>query len=362
MVLEHPRLREAVDALRSSLALGMEPRILALVGPTGVGKSTALDILERELQEEGRTVVKIVCQPPGNNGFEFAKLHWRLLSQAAGGVCPDDHICPDKEAEHLKEGRGVRQGQGSIDEQRLGVLAFLGQLGVTVVVFDEAQYATRIRGSRTQADQLDVVKDCVDRSRIPHILAGTYELNALFGANEQAVRRLRVHHFRPYYLDVEEDREVLAEIVGQLLLELPLPEPQRSVDALEQHVPAICVRSMGCVGVLKDWLLDGLRVALQEGREVVDWSALTAPGCGISDPQRIELAKKIREKRGLGQEKGLKDVERELGLPSDWHSPPSDLGRSTGRTPKPGRRKPARDRVGLSSGEHDSKPARTGTG
>ena len=87
-----------------------------------------------------------------------------------------------------------------------------------------------------------------------------------------------VHHFSPYYLDVEEDREVFVEIVGQLLLELPLAEPQRSVDALEQHVPAICVRSLGCVGVLKDWLLDGLRVALQEGREVVDWSAPNRSG------------------------------------------------------------------------------------
>ena len=59
------------------------------------------------------------------------------------------------------------------------MLTFLRQRGVCAVVFDEAQYVTRIRGSRTQADQLDIVKDCVDRSGVPHVLAGTYELNAL---------------------------------------------------------------------------------------------------------------------------------------------------------------------------------------
>ena len=360
VVLDHPRLRETVHALRSSLVPGQGPRILAVVGPTGVGKTTVLRAVERAFAEESRPVVQVVCLPPGNKGFEFGQLHWRLLSQAAGGKFPDEHVCPDNEADRLKAGGGVRQGNGTVDDQRLGVLTFLRQHGVCAVIFDEAQYVTRIRGSRSQADQLDIVKDCVDRSGIPHVLAGTYELNALFAANEQAVRRLRVHHFRPYYLDAEADREAFAGIVGQLLLELPLPEPRRSLEALEPHLRAICVRSLGCVGVLKDWFADGLRTALQKGRDVVDWSALTAPGCGISNADRIELAKKIHENRRLGEENDLKDVERELGLTADW-----DLSRAAVRTGgnarKPGRRKAVRDAVGLTSEGVHSGPARTGT-
>ena len=275
VVLGHPRLREAVRGVRSSLAPGLSPQIVALVGPTGVGKSTVLEVVGRELAAEASTVrtarklpaavVKVMCLPPGNKGFEFGQLHWRLLSQAAGGECPDDHICPDEEAKRLKKGGTVRQGQGSVDEQRVGVLTFLRQRGVRAVVFDEAQYVTRIRGARTQADQLDVVKDCVDRSGLPHVLAGTYELNALFSANEQAVRRLRVHHFRPYFLDMAEDREAFVQILGELLLALPLPDPGRSLRALEPHLRAICVRSLGCVGILKDWLTDGLRTVVEEG-------------------------------------------------------------------------------------------------
>ena len=120
VVLDHRRLRETVRALRSSLAPGLAPRILAVVGPTGVGKTTALRAVEREFAGESRAVVKVVCLPPGNKGFEFGQLHWRLLSQAAGGECPDDHICPDDEARRLKTGGANRQGHGTVDEQRLG--------------------------------------------------------------------------------------------------------------------------------------------------------------------------------------------------------------------------------------------------
>ena len=66
-------------------------------------------------------------------------------------------------------------------------------------------------------------------------------------------------------------------IVGELLLALPLPEFGRPLKALELHILAICVRSLGCVRVLKDWLADGLWTVVEEAREVLDWSALTAP-------------------------------------------------------------------------------------
>ena len=66
-------------------------------------------------------------------------------------------------------------------------------------------------------------------------------------------------------------------IVGELLLALPLPEFGQPLRALELHILAICVRSLGCVGVLKDWLADGLWTVVEEVREVLDWSALTAP-------------------------------------------------------------------------------------
>ena len=38
------------------------------------------------------------------------------------------------------------------------------------------------------------------------------------------------------------------------------------------------MRSLDCVRVLRDWLADGLWTVVEEGRDVLDWSALTAPG------------------------------------------------------------------------------------
>lgn len=76
--------------------------------------------------------------------------------------------------------------------------------------------------------------------------------------------------------------------MGELLLTLPLPVLGRSRKVLELHLCVNCVGNLSCVGVLNDWLADGLWTVVEEGREVLDWSALTPPGsirrdgkCGI---------------------------------------------------------------------------------
>ena len=76
---------------------------------------------------------------------------------------------------------------------------------------------------------------------------------------------------------LEGDREAFIRIVGKLLLALPLLELGPSLKTLELLLRAICVRSLGCVGVLKDRLADGLWTVVEERKEVLDWSALTAP-------------------------------------------------------------------------------------
>lgn len=73
-------------------------------------------------------------------------------------------------------------------------------------------------------------------------------------------------------------RETFIRIVGELPLALRLLELGPSLKTPELLLRAICVRSLGCVGVVKDRLADGLWTVVEERKEVLDWSALTAPG------------------------------------------------------------------------------------
>ena len=94
--------------------------------------------------------------------------------------------------------RGFGWG-GSSDEaalrwtkKRLGVLSLLRVLGPRAVILDEAQHIAQVPGVRGHANILDDIKDCVTRTGIVHVLAGTYELSPLIAPSDQLGRRSRI--------------------------------------------------------------------------------------------------------------------------------------------------------------------------
>ena len=78
-------------------------------------------------------------------------------------------MSPDVARARLRSRRFRRDGLATTDEYRLGVLDMLRERGASAVVLDEAQHTTRVPGARWPADQLDVIKDCVERTAIPHV-------------------------------------------------------------------------------------------------------------------------------------------------------------------------------------------------
>ena len=85
VVLGHPRMTEAVQALRAKLTPGLPPRMVILVGPTGAGKSTVLDLLQKGFDEENGQALRVDCLSPGRQGFEFGLTHWQMVGDRAPG-------------------------------------------------------------------------------------------------------------------------------------------------------------------------------------------------------------------------------------------------------------------------------------
>lgn len=90
VVLCHPRMTDAVQGLCARLMLGVPPRMVILLGPTGIGKSTVLDVAQKKVAEEKGQALRVDCLSPGRHGFEFGfgrrSLVWRLAAslRAAG--------------------------------------------------------------------------------------------------------------------------------------------------------------------------------------------------------------------------------------------------------------------------------------
>ena len=323
----------------------MPPQIVLLLGPSGVGKTTLIEALKSDPDWADASIAHMTCVPVrGRQAYDFGKEHWRLLAKAAGDPFSDEHVSPDVVRDRLRSGRSRRDGVATIDEYRLGVLAMLRERGLGVVVLDEAQHMTRAASARSQADQLDVIKDCVDRTRIPHVLAGTYELSVMVAPSAQLARRSVVVHFPPYGPSDSADREAFQRIFGQLVGALPIADPRASWANLHSHLLDVYVGCCGCVGTLKGWLLRSLQWALESGLDRVDWSVMDTNR--LSDEDLFKAADEIRAYRDLTRPT-RQDIEVALGMPPT-SSAPNPKRRSSG-CPKPGRRSPHRDPVGLPS-------------
>ncbi|WP_308189200.1 AAA family ATPase [Nostoc mirabile] len=139
--------------------------------------------------------------------------------------------------------------------------------GVRAVILDEAQHLMKI-GTGASAgkllDQLDWIKSMTNVTGVLHILIGTYELLNFRNLSGQASRRGLDIHFPRYLYQNEQDRQDFQAALLALLMQVPL---NVDVKELMQHWLYFYERSIGCVGVLKDWLIRAVAAALHDGHD-----------------------------------------------------------------------------------------------
>ncbi|BAZ33591.1 ATPase (plasmid) [Cylindrospermum sp. NIES-4074] len=82
----------------------------------------------------------------------------------------------------------------------------------------------------------------------------------------QASRRGLDIHFPRYLFQHEQDRQDFQGVLLALLKQVPL---QVEIPTLMQHWFYFYERSIGCVGVLKDWLIRAVAAALRDGADTL---------------------------------------------------------------------------------------------
>src|SRR6266496_1442222 len=362
--IAHPALSGAFNEVWNALREPAGALLIFVFGPTGVGKTTLLAHIEKRLieralpmLEQDRShlpVVKLEAVAPSAGQFRWPDFYNRALISVRETLVEDkvnyDLSTPRYNAQ-LQRYVAPRTGV-DVAELRLAWEQVLTYRRPSAVLIDEAQHLAKMSRGVKLLDQLDHLKSLAVMSQTVHVLAGTYDLLAFRNLNAQLSRRSVDVHFPRYRATNKQEVRAFQSVALAFQRHLPLEEPPDLVHQWKY----LYARTIGCPGVLKDWLTKALAEALETGQktltsDLLEHHALSVDRC-------VQMASDIEE----GEKALMDDADAEyrlrvrLGLERPPSSrkvkPPQENGGETPRETSKSKRKsrvgdraPSRDQV-----------------
>jgi energy-coupling factor transporter ATP-binding protein EcfA2 len=263
--------------------------LIFLFGPTGVGKTTLLAQVMRIIFEMNQALMMqdlsylpiagVEARSPSNGSFDWKDYYKSVL------IALSEPFADYKTRAYSSRVYGV-------------------------FLVDEAQRFAKIASVRKQQDQMDAIQSMASFTDTRHGLFGTYELLQLRNLSGQLSRRSIDIHFPRYKTEYPEDLKDFQRVLKSFSLAMPLPE----IPDLEKRWDYFYERSIGCVGIVKDWLTQSLRKALSESSNSLNEKHLQTYAPAISKSMRMLTEAIEGEKILLESESQLEKLRHELGL------------------------------------------------
>src|SRR6266487_3054693 len=262
---------------------------LLVYGPSGVGKTTMLRRTERQVRElyahvstpsdaavqwrypqgspalPSQPLLVLEARPP--DGLTFNRADYYRSALTALGESSyrqwsliDIHVDQTWETKTRSKSSGRVAQFNDSPELRHALEEALVRRGVRAVIVDEAQHLMKVASGAKLLDQLDWIKSMTNMTNVVHVLVGTYDLLDFRNLNGQAARRGHDLHFPRYQFQHEADRKAFQGALHALLQQTPL---DMDIQDLMNHWYYFYERSIGCVGVLKDWLVRAVASSLR---------------------------------------------------------------------------------------------------
>lgn len=258
---------------------------LLIYGPTGVGKTRMITSLHRDILAMGspepaslHRVLTISADPPDGSAFNRGYFYQTLLTRLGEKTYPlQVQIASHADHSPLKRRRLPKAAINSNDipELREATKEAIPRHGLEILIMDEAHHmlyaGDGAQGSILQEQLVWLKSLSIAAPNMLYILVGTYDLLNFGRLNGELSRRCQPIHFPRYQLQREEDCVEFQAALFHLLQKVPL-----QVDAatlVKDYWLFFYERSVGCIGILKDWLLRAVSTALSESKDTLtlDW-------------------------------------------------------------------------------------------
>jgi len=276
--ITHPILTQTFEELWESTNYYNEGSLILLFGPTGVGKTTIMELLEKRVLEEMKDelvndreripLVKAEIAGPTSGKFDWKDFYKEMLRGLAE-FSIDNRVNfsrwenpqqPCLPLGNLTQSYDAVANDNRSTESRLrtSVEQALAHRRPKVVLLDEAQHLTALSTGRKLLDQQNVIKSLANRTAITHALFGSYELMTFRNLNGQLARRTVNIHFPRYLHTSKRDFRDFEKTIWNFQKQLPL---EKEPDLLSQK-EQLYEGCLGCIGILKNWLYRALVAAL----------------------------------------------------------------------------------------------------
>jgi hypothetical protein len=314
--VKHPRLEEMDHDLMRLISGHRRYTMLALFGAPGVGKSTVMKRVARRLREEephaSRVPVVVIRASPEDIGASARLDYYRqFLAQLQGHVGVRDRVKnlplftnPERKSRDPTEWLDMREA----------VHYALSLLRVKVVFVDEAQHLMYVDMPHKPTAQLDWLKTFREQTNVLHVLVGNFDLYGCCHLNAQAARRMRDLPFHRYHLNNETECAEFATALRTFLEEVPLTV---DVPGLLSHWRWFGEWSLGCIGVLSDWLVETVDALCKQGETTLTIEALKRHALQPDQRVRMEMEARTGERKvELAKAQSEQELMRLLGTPA----------------------------------------------
>lgn len=297
--IAHPMMKRSLDKLLAMIRNPAGTEIALLCGPTGVGKTTLLNILVAELHRAELEAMKadpgyvpvVSVKAPAPKGANFSWKDFGIRVMDALEEPLMEHKVAPLQINGIKNARGNHNTLNADEVFRVTEQS-LRFRKTKLLMVDEAQHMHHVTSGRRLLDQLDVLKSLSNGGSPIILLTGTYDLLNMFELNGQLLRRTTIINFPRYRYEGTEFQEFLVALKAfQSRLQTDKPTD------LIQHAEFLYERCLGLVGILKNHLERALRRSLDRGAACVELEDLNETATDLSSLDQIYREIKDGEKK-----------------------------------------------------------------